>query len=324
MTLLGGGGVAWVDSYCTLIPQSYETQLDSMGRIRHELKLQILQMHKDGISVAGIRRRLVEMGHRVSRDTISYWIHKYRVGLFGQSLDITVPVVNTNVSERDTEIIKECLAQDSTLSSRDIHKILRDDGATFGLSTTKWAIDASGFTHSKPRYGQMVREPNKVKRVEFCERLIATNEDFSDVIFSDECSVQLNQNKACSYRLKEAHSTVLPKPKHPLKIHVWAAISKRGASAIRLFEGIMDSEFYTESILGDTLLPFINIKFPDGHRFQQDNDPKHTSKRAKSFMTDHGINWWNNWPAGKLCLIVEIVVYYLYLSIINTCLCSLV
>lgn len=213
-----------VDSYCTLIPQSYETQLDSMGRIRHELKLQILQMHKDGMSVAGIRRRLVEMGHRVSRDTISYWIHKYRVGLFGQSLNITVPVVNTNVSERHTEIIKECLAQDSTLSSRDIHKILRDAGATFGLSTTKWAIDASGFTHSKPCYGQMVREPNKVKRVEFCERLIATNEDFSDVIFSDECSVQLNQNKACSYRLKEAHSTVLPKPKHALKIHVWAAV----------------------------------------------------------------------------------------------------
>ena len=107
MTRLGGGGVAWVDSYCTLIPQSYETQLDSMGCIRHELKLQILQMQKDGMSVAGIRRRLVEMGHRVSRDTISYWIHKYRVGLFGQSLDITVPVVNTNVSERDTEIIKE-------------------------------------------------------------------------------------------------------------------------------------------------------------------------------------------------------------------------
>ena len=77
----------------------------------------------------------------------------------------------------------------------------------------------------------------------------------------------------------------------------------------------MDSEFYTESILGDTLLPFINRNFPDGHRFQQDNDPKLTSKMARSFMTDHGINCWNDWPAGKLCLIVEIVVYYLYISI---------
>ena len=31
----------------------------------------------------------------------------------------------------------------------------------------------------------------------------------------------------------------------------------------------------------------------NGHRFQQDNDPKHKSKMAKEFMEDNGINWWN-------------------------------
>lgn len=124
----------------------------------------------------------------------------------------------------------------------------------------------------------------------FCERLIRDNDTFDNVIFSDECSVQLHQNKVCSYRPKDSCALVLPKPKHPLKIHVWAAISKRGASQIKLFEGIMDSVFYTESILKDTLLPFITAKFgEDGHRFQQDNDPKHTSKLTKKFMADKNI-----------------------------------
>lgn len=76
--------------------------------------------------------------------------------------------------------------------------MLKDDGASLSLSTTKWAIAASGFTHSKrPRYGQMVRDANKAKRVSFCERLIRDNDTFDDVIFSDECSVQLHQNKVC-------------------------------------------------------------------------------------------------------------------------------
>lgn len=57
--------------------------------------------------------------------------------------------------------------------------MLKDDGASFSLSTTKWAIAASG---------QMVRDANKAKRVSFCERLIRDNDTFDDVIFSDECA----------------------------------------------------------------------------------------------------------------------------------------
>ena len=40
----------------------------------------------------------------------------------------------------------------------------------------------------------------------------------------------------------------------------------------------MKKEFYVQSILKDTLLPFVAETFPDGHRFQQDNDPKHKSR----------------------------------------------
>lgn len=62
----------------------------------------------------------------------------------------------------------------------------------------------------------------------------------------------------------------------------------------------MDSTFYVENILRDTLVPFIQSKFGnDGHRFQQDNNPKHTSKLSKQFMDENQINWWNDWPAGN-------------------------
>ena len=36
--------------------------------------------------------------------------------------------------------------------------------------------------------------------------------------------------------------------------------------------------------------------FPNGHRFVQDNDPKHCSKLAWKFYEDKGINWWPTPP----------------------------
>ena len=38
------------------------------------------------------------------------------------------------------------------------------------------------------------------------------------------------------------------------------------------------------------------MHFPNGHRFQQDNDPKHMSNLAKSFFEEEAINWWKTPP----------------------------
>ena len=85
-----------------------------------------------------------------------------------------------------------------------------------------------------------------------------------------------------------------PKPKHPLKVHVWLGISRHGATNVCIFDGIMDAELYCR-ILETTLLPFINQTLP-GHRFMKENDPKHTSRRAQAFMEENGINWWRTPP----------------------------
>lgn len=69
--------------------------------------------------------------------------------------------------------------------------------------------------------------------------------------------------------------------KHRYKVHIWARISKRGATNVLIFTGNMDAAFYFKEILEKSLLPFLQSHFPDGHNFQQNNDPKHTSRLAK-------------------------------------------
>jgi transposase len=57
----------------------------------------------------------------------------------------------------------------------------------------------------------------------------------------------------------------------------------------------MDNPMYT-SILEEYLLPFIQDVYPDGHKFMQDNDPKHTSRHLQAFFAENRINWWKTAP----------------------------
>ena len=58
-------------------------------------------------------------------------------------------------------------------------------------------------------------------------------------------------------------------------------------------------------ILDQTLLPFLREVYPDGHRFMQDNDPKHTSKLAQRFLEEENVNWWRTPAESPNCNPIE-------------------
>ena len=136
---------------------------------------------------------------------------------------------------------------------------------------------------------------NKRKRLFWCREQLRLKEDFDDVIFTDECTVQLDHHSRICFR-KRYHPRVLKqRAKHPAKIHIWGGISKKGATRIVMFTGTMNAT-RLRSILEAGLIPFINELFPMGHRLYQDNDPKHTSEYISRFFEEQGINWWPTPP----------------------------
>ena len=80
---------------------------------------------------------------------------------------------------------------------------------------------------------------------------------------------------------------------------VWGAICYKGVGKLVFVDGKMDSEQY-ESILG--LGYKMTIEMHDIDRgnliFEQDNDPKHTSKSTKNWMEMNGFNVFE-WPSNS-------------------------
>ena len=176
---------------------------------------------------------------------------------------------------------------DDETTLKELQQMLSANQVSLGRTTILKARSELGWTHRGSAYCQMIRDANKVKRLQWAKETLG--DDFSDCIFSDETTVQLENHRRFCCTKRGVKPRCKPRPKHPIKVHVWAAISKRGASRICIFEGCMDAPSYT-TILEQTLLPMIKELFPEGHRFIQDNDPKHTSRHAREFYVDQQVN----------------------------------
>ena len=241
----------------------------------------ILSLHENGFQPLAIFKKLRDEGSLVSYQSVARIVKKIKLTGSGRLRKL-------NASAK--AFIEAQMRKNDEATSRQIQKKLFKCGVEVHPSTVRRARKEQGWTLQNTKYCQLIRDVNKTKRLEFAQRVIATEDTLDNVIFSDECSISLQQFRRTCYRKVGEPPKRKPKPKHPLKVHVWAGISRHGATKICVFEGIMEANLYCR-ILKDTLLPFIREKLPD-HRFMQDNDPKHTSKTAKTFFEENGINWW--------------------------------
>ena len=127
-----------------------------------------------------------------------------------------------------TFIGEQMQANDETISCQ-IQKRFQKRGFTVHASTVRRSHKERGCTLQNTRYCQIIREASKAKRLEYAQRVIDIGDTFHNVVFSDECSISLQQFRRTCYRKIDERGKRKPKPKHPLKVHDWAGISRHYA-----------------------------------------------------------------------------------------------
>lgn len=190
--------------------------------------------------------------------------------------------------------IETCMKNNDEMTAKSIQSGLQRKGHDVSITSINRICRNLGWQLKTTSFCQLIRNVNKPKRLQWVRDNL--NDSFENVIWTDETSEWLERHSRKSYR-KIGEVKRKPKPKHPLKVHVWAGISKRGKTKVCIFKGAIDADLYID-ILRKTLVPYIKETHPNNHRFMQDNDPKHTSKKAKFFFETNNINWWRT-PAGK-------------------------
>ena len=211
--------------------------------LTHESKSRIIRLRSKGKGISQIVRILAQDDIKISRWSVIRFLKRYEER---QSLenapktgrpaeDVTLEMMNF----RDAEMEKNDEMTAPQLTRR-VNKCFEKQ---FLQDKNKRLRRNLGWVCTATKYCQLIREPNRVKRQEFCEKCLQDNEQF-DVIFTDECSVFLENHSKISFHRKWEQPKLRGKPKHPLKVHVWAGISKRGPTGLIIFDGIMDAEFY--------------------------------------------------------------------------------
>ena len=266
-----------------------------MPRLSLETRGRVILLGNKGYSVSKIKQRLKEEGLSVSKVSLYKLIKKEN--LFGTVADLPRRTIQPKIGKEQLIFIDEAMAENDELTAR----LLRDmmiakwPNLEISLSTIKRARKFIGWVATRPQYCQLVRETNKQKRLEWCLKQQENLDTFDNVIWTDECSVQLDSHGKLCFRKRNEPRKLKGRPKHPLKVHVWAGISKSGTTPLIIFKGTLTATRFCR-ILEEGLLSHLTQSMPASHRFQMDNDPKHTSKYTKKFLADKGINWWPTPP----------------------------
>lgn len=135
-------------------------------------------------------------------------------------------------------------------------------------SRLRWQFHGAAFNRSMGRTSKKKRLDWARENLNGCSR---------NIIWSGATSIQLEG-------LSTERRRVQP-------LHLWGAISEKGATKICISRDRVDNTQQYVEILRCYLVPYIHDHMAKSHKFMQNNDPKHTSHVACSFLQANNIRW---------------------------------
>ena len=183
-----------------------------MFRISYHIRKLAVALRKAGCSIVAIHKRLAEEGVSVSLRSLQKLYKKFSE--HGYVLGLPWRKRSKKLTPEMEEMIDEVIRKNDELTAQQLRTKLKEKFSSLelSLSTVKVARRRRRWVCTKPHYCHILRAVNKTKRLEWCQE---DEEDFSEVIFTDECTVQLDHHSHICFR-KTGNQELLNKRQNTL------------------------------------------------------------------------------------------------------------
>ena len=228
-----------------------------MGRLSISDRKRVIILRRHGYSISEIKLKLQQENVYVTIRSLQRLCKKFRDKHTIQ--DLPRRSRPRKLSREMSISLDDMLKENDEVTARQIRANLCEKFPSLhvSLATVRRVRRENGWVCTRPHYCQLIREVNKIKRKEWCQQQIANKENFSNVIFTDECTVQLDHHGRLCFKRKNEPRVLKQRPKHPAKVHIWGGISIKGATRVVIFTGIMNAQRYAR-ILESSLAQFLS------------------------------------------------------------------
>ena len=158
-------------------------------------KQRIVYYYKEGLKPPSISSRLRQEGINATRCGISRFLKKYE--LSSSIARHPGSGRKPKVTDEVKKLVEEKMREDDETTAMQLHQLLTTRGYAISKRTILRCRRSLGWTFRGSSYCQLIRDSNKEKRLSWALRCKdeAVACGFKDVLWTDECSVQLETHR---------------------------------------------------------------------------------------------------------------------------------
>ena len=149
-----------------------------------------------GLRPPAIAKELQKEKLKCSRVGVHKFLKHYReTGSIGRKVGSGRP---SKATAEIKQIVEDQMRVDDETTAYQLHRLLTEKGYSISLRTVLRCRTALGWTFRGSTYCQLIREGNKVKRLAWARDHL--HDTFDDVIWNDECTVQMESHRRFACR----------------------------------------------------------------------------------------------------------------------------